>query len=322
MMILVALSFGALTLASGSAGAQELSNPGPITWAASSTDLCTIDLNTHQATYHNGSVNLFGTFYRPDGPGPFPAVLVLHTRGGFTPLEIKFASWLAAQGYVALAPDYFKPRGVNPSTYMDAFSVQTDAIREDLARGLDCLKTLPYVDAQRLGAVGFSMGGYFGQLLATRDDVSAIVSHYGVTGGEGVSRLVTRYTYQATARQIRAPMLLLHGDQDDEVPLAVVRRSADVLNQLGKGVELVVYPGVGHAWDRNTSQYVYDAPTSADAQRRTLAFFDAKLGKSPTTSGPAETAPAVPLTAIPAPVSADGEPEDQTDSTPAMLVGD
>ena len=99
-------------------------------------------------------------------------MLVLHTRGGLSSHEGDFGAWLAGQGYVAMAPDYFTPLQVTSQTYdLDTFLVQyTDRVREHLANGLECLKSLPFVDKNRIGVVGFSLGGYFGPVLASRED--------------------------------------------------------------------------------------------------------------------------------------------------------
>lgn len=262
----------------GAAFAQGNNDTGPIMWAPSTDVGCTVDAGRNTATYLDGSVKATGFFYRPTGTGPFPAVLVLHTRGGLSQFQRDFAAWLAQNGYVALAPDYFSATGVTPATYQLAFTTKTDAIREDLARGLDCLRSLPYVDPDRLGSVGFSMGGYFNIVLATRDDVKGVVNHYGAATG----RVGTRYAFTSTADQVKASVLLLHGDQDEDVPYQVAQNVQRVLSQKAVDSQLVTYSGVGHAWDQQGSKiYKYDAAATADANVRTLAFLAAKLQPRP-----------------------------------------
>jgi carboxymethylenebutenolidase len=192
------------------------------------------------------------------------------------------ASWLAAQGYVAIAPDYMTPVGVTPQTWESSFYVShTDQIREDLGRGLDCLKSFPYVASDRIGVMGFSLGGYYSFVMGTREDVKAVVSWYGAIFGTpitGITRTPTRYWTSDMFAQMRASTLILHGDSDTEPPVANAIRARALLLSAGKEVELVVYPGVGHGWDcERCRDYVYHADVTADARARTHAFFQAKL---------------------------------------------
>ena len=224
-----------------------------------------------------------GAFSRPQGNGPFPAVLVPHARGGLTPQDKDYAAWLATQGYVALAPDYFTPLGIVPSPLPSAGGEEiigkyADAIRDDLARGLECLKSLPFVAQDRIGVVGFSLGGYFAVVLAARPDVKGVVAYYAPYAGSPVNNYPTPYTFAYLAAQVRAPVLMLHGDADTLAPIANARSAQSVLNSSGKQAELVVYPGVGHAFNRRPpGPGVYDASATADAQARVLAFLTAHL---------------------------------------------
>ncbi|HLY66982.1 MAG TPA: dienelactone hydrolase family protein, partial [Chloroflexota bacterium] len=76
----------------------------------------------------------------------------------------------------------------------------------------------------------------------------------------------------------KAPILMLHGDGDTEVPLQLAQRAKGLLDAAGKASDLVVYPGIGHGWDlQGIPSYVYDDKTTQDAKARTLAFFGDKL---------------------------------------------
>jgi carboxymethylenebutenolidase len=154
----------------------------------------------------------------------------------------------------------------------------TDSIRDDLARGLECLKSLPSVAQDRIGVVGFSLGGYFAVVLAARPDVKGIVAYYAPYIGDRMANDPTQYTFADLAAQVRAPVLMLHGDADTEAPVANARTAQSLLNRSVRQAELVVYPGVGHVFNRRPpSPGVYDASATADAQTRTLAFFKERL---------------------------------------------
>jgi len=251
----------------------------PIVWSTSTAPVnCAVDAANNRMTYSSRGKTVSGYFYRPQGAGPFPAVLVLHTRGGLHSHEQSYASWLATQGYVALAPDYITPVGVtrqtlDPSSF---FVNHTDSVREDLGRGVDCLKSLPYVVPQRIGVVGFSLGGYFTFVVATRDDVKAAVSYYGAYSGRPLNSLATQYPFGDIVAQVKAPVLMLHGDADSDVRIAIANAVQRMMVSAGKQSELVVYPGAEHAFDQEVSPY-YDPKLTTDARVRTLAFLKDKL---------------------------------------------
>ena len=250
--------------------------PEPITRTAA----CSADTANNRATYSRGDVATSAALYQPRGIGPFPAVLVLHTRGGLTPQDRDYAAWLASQGYVALAPDYLTPVGLapSPSPFPPIFIPYTNPIRDDLVRGLECLKSLPFVAQGRIGVVGFSLGGYFAVLLAGRPDVKGAVAYYVPYAGRPVNTAPTQYTFTDLAAQVRTPLLMLHGDADTEAPIGNARTAQTLLATSGKQAELVVYAGAGHGFNRRPpSPYVYDASAAADAQARVVAFLAAQL---------------------------------------------
>ena len=123
------------------------------------------------------------------------------------------------------------------------------------------------------------MGGYFALVLAQRSDVKGVVAYYAPYVGSPIDNTPTRYTFAELAAQIKGPVLMLHGDADAEAPIAKARAAQSILATYGKQAELVVYPGVGHGFNRRPpSPYVYDASATADAQARVLAFFKALIG--------------------------------------------
>jgi len=121
--------------------------PETIVWTKPSAPVTlTVDAATNKATYNSGGTQVSGYFYRPQGAGPFPAMLVLHGKGGLNEATKQYASWLATQGYVAFAPDYLTPIGIAPGAWAGAdYGKHTDRIREDLGQGLEALKSLSYV---------------------------------------------------------------------------------------------------------------------------------------------------------------------------------
>jgi carboxymethylenebutenolidase len=277
-----------LTHAQGTPPGGGAPSAVPVTWSTQTFPPCSIDGDGRHATYTNGAAELVGNLYKPEGQGPFAAVLVLHTGGGIGSGEYRFGEQLARAGYVALAPDYFTPQGMTPAENINQgnYTTKTDPIREDLARAVDCLKSLPYVDASRIGVAGFSNGGYFSWFLATRPDVKAIVGWYASFPGRDLvppnfgrdaQGNIQRYLFSEIAPRVTAPALWLYGDADFEAGgqpgLPIAQRAVGMLTAAGKQVDLVTYPGVGHAFNQPCC---YD-DASADAWDRTLGFLHETL---------------------------------------------
>src|SRR2546430_3631286 len=251
-----------------------------LTWITPSPPVtCTEDAAAGKLDYKSGARSLSGNLFRPTGSGPFPAMLVLHTSVGLFDHELAYGQWLADQGYVALAPDYFAPVGVTSGT-LDMKTFQADAVREDLARAIDCLRSLAYVDQTRVSAVCFSLGRYLALTLGTRQDVTAVIAYYpGACDAPVDVTCATQYPMATVATQMRAPVLLLHGQADTVVPFAFIRATQDILQRAGKSSELVPYPGVGHAFDftNRAASPNYNPPATANAKARVLAFLQGTL---------------------------------------------
>lgn len=105
---------------------------------------------------------LIGYLSRPEGSGPFPAVVVMHGCGGLgARLKNDVAEQLLAQGYVVLVVDSFATRNIKTtchSTRSDGEFTRTDRVY-DAYGALNLLSTYSFVDAQRVALMGFSAGG-------------------------------------------------------------------------------------------------------------------------------------------------------------------
>ncbi len=249
--------------------------PQPIVWTKPGAPVTlTVDAVSNRATYKSDDSEISGYFYKPQGAGPFPAVLVLHGKGGLGEPTRAYASWLATQGYVALAPDYLKPIGMSAGAWAGAdYGKYTDRIREILGYGVESLKSLSYVSPNRFGVVGMSLGGFFAFVLATRDDLKGIVSYYGAYAPWLVN---PQYPLADIIAQIKTPVLMFHGDKDELVPIEHAVAARDFLTSSGKQFEYIVYPGAGHAFDIQGGA-TYDAAATADARQKVVVFLQARL---------------------------------------------
>jgi dipeptidyl aminopeptidase/acylaminoacyl peptidase len=238
---------------------------------------------------------------RPSGTGPYPTVLV-HPHGGRTAEDMRGIVWeLAARGYVGVAADY--ERRIDGEHRRNLFAWRSAA---DVTAVLDVVARSPYVDATRMGLLGFSQGAVVSLLIAAHapQRVRAVVAYYPVTdfprwleaerpgigqraafamvrwffrrqsGAENDARyaemLVAASPYYV-AGDIEAPVLLVHGDRDTTAPLEESRRMADRLSELGKPVELLVMPGGVHIFNFRQKDL------AAEAWSATMRWLDQRL---------------------------------------------
>ena len=225
-----------------------------------------------------GLLRLHLVWAKPVGAGPWPTVLV-HPDGSATAEDMRGVLWdLANQGYVAVAADY---RWLHDGTYQRTLFPWCE--EAEVTTVLKVLRVQPWVDEQRLAALGFSQGGIFSLLLAAQSPaIKAVVAYYPVTDfprwlaaprAPLLKRLVFHFireyfrhdaercpgvTFQTIlanasalyqAERIQVPVLLIHGDQDGAAPVEESRRLAARLAALGRDVELVVVAGGRHVFN-------------------------------------------------------------------------
>jgi carboxymethylenebutenolidase len=222
---------------------------------------------------HNGPVTLHALLWRPQGRGPFPAVLLNH-GGGRTREELErlgpyerqadaLGPVFARHGYVFL---YLFRRGVGLSADQGANAVELmnsefaahgqearNALQlrllengdmSDALSGLAFLRALPEVDARKVAVIGHSFGGPLTLLLAEREPkLQAVVIFSGVAYSWDRSAQLRARLLAAVAR-IAAPVFFIHAAND--YSLAAGKALDARLGQLGKSHRLKIYPPIGH----------------------------------------------------------------------------
>lgn len=213
--------------------------------------------------------NMTAYLYTPDGPGPHAGILLLHTSGGLQAADIAYARQLAGQNYVVLVPAFMAAYGINGRTRQATFTTFADPIYADLVAALDMLAHQPKVGGRKLGAIGFSNGGYFALWLAATNKVAASVAYYGAFTGAATDRGLSRF--RSTFSKDSAPVLILHGNGDETVPVAAAENLASIVKAAGSPYEIQIYSGAGHEFDRAGGSQ--NAAATADAWPRTTSFF-------------------------------------------------
>ena len=218
------------------------------------------------------SMTVSGRLLRPEGTGPLPAMVVLHHCAGITEVITDWGLWLRSEGYVTLMVDSFAGR---TRTTCNAWVNPTpEEVALDAFGALAYLRSLPFVDKDRIGVIGWSYGA-MASLPASED---SFVSQVRPEGG-GFRAAVAFYPDCPHFREGPSiPVLLLLGGADE-----ATRPCVDVAEQLqraGKPIVLKVYPGARHAFDDgHRSGYVYvpnhgyDGSAAADAPKQVRAFL-------------------------------------------------
>jgi dienelactone hydrolase len=219
-----------------------------------------------------------GHLAKPEGSGPFPAIVVLPGCAGPTAyVRNTLPPLLASWGFVALFVDSFSTRNVEPNCVKEHASVDR---LSDAYGGLFYLARLPFVDRNRVGVVGVSMGGKTALFLTDPQTDGTVANPEKLTFKAGVAFYPPCNLWHETAT---FPVLLMIGQQD--------RSTCDRLAARPAGAtELVVYPDAHHGFvetDWSTAQqvsgvrYEYDEKAAEDALVRAREFLSKNLGSTP-----------------------------------------
>lgn len=209
-------------------------------------------------------VTLHGYLATPPGEGPHPAVLMLHEWWGLNEDITILADALAAEGYVVLAPDAYRGRvtGQVPRALYLRLTTPEEQIHADLDAALAHLRRLEQVDPSRVASWGFCFGGEQSLQIGLRhpDDLAATVIFYGSPVSD-VARL----------EELSQPILGVFGEEDAQIPPVEVRAFEEALVAAGVEYEVIVYPGVGHAFVSSDNYNASGPPRQA--WQKTLVFL-------------------------------------------------
>ncbi len=222
-------------------------------------------------SYKSGDETVTGMLYTPAGKGPFPALIVIHEWWGLNDWVKEQASKFADQGYVALAVDLYRGKVADNSDMAHelARGLPEDRAKRDLRAAFDYLAAQPNVKKDRIGSVGWCMGGGYSLDVALLEPtLAATVINYGHLA-----------TDPAELKKINAAILGSFGGQDRGITPDDVKKFQQALTQLGKKSDLKIYPDAGHAFENPNNKQGYRADDTADAWKRTIDFLASTLKK-------------------------------------------
>ena len=197
--------------------------------------------------------------------GAGPGVIVIQEWWGLVPHIKDVCDRFAAEGFVALAPDLY--HGESTKSPDEAgklmMALRIDEAEKDLRGAISHLLSLEGTSGNKVGTVGFCMGGALSLYAASKNpQVGACVVFYGI-----------HPNVKPDLASLQAPVLGIYAERDAYVGPAVVHELESQLKQHGKSAEMHIYPGLDHGFFNDTRTEVYDEAAAKDAWSRVLKFF-------------------------------------------------
>ncbi|MDP3759810.1 MAG: dienelactone hydrolase family protein [Ramlibacter sp.] len=232
--------------------------------------------------YTSANVTLRADITKPEGDGPFPAVVLMHGCGGWQPAVRytmnSYAQFLAGKGFVVLDLDSFGPRNLGGGKVCEDVDRQVEALdyrTHDAQDALRFLQAQPFVDPASIFLMGQSNGGSVAINVAKGDG-----PHRNAGGGGGYRGVVAYYpwcgSFDRRTVRLAAPLLILAGGEDDWTPA----RECEGVKSTGARMQFVVYPRAAHSFDLEMMPTHYlgkrvgkDQGAADDSRARMLAFF-------------------------------------------------
>jgi carboxymethylenebutenolidase len=227
-------------------------------------------------TYKSGNETIRGILYSPAGKGPFPGIVVVHEWWGLNDWVKEQASKLADQGYVTLAIDLYRGKVATTPNEAHEFmgGVPQDRAKRDLEAAYEYLESQPNIKKDRIGAIGWCMGGgYALQLAIDEPKLAADVINYGVYDYASLAK------NPAEVKKINAPLLGIFGAQDRGIPPTDLKAFQEQMSRQNKKADFSIYPDASHAFENPNNKDGYRPKDAQDAWRKTVAFFAANLKK-------------------------------------------
>ena len=218
-------------------------------------------------------VTLTGKLAKPDGDGPFPAVVIMHPCVGLTRNQDSWASRFKSWGYVSLQVDSFGPRGVSNDCGKPPKKVPFELRAQDAYDAKSYLASLPFVNADRIAVVGWSHGA--------RSALKVVTLDFNYPRKKLFLAAVAFYPYcKEWLDNVNAPLLILTGELDDWCPAQKCIDNVPEKTKTGHEVILKVYPGAHHCFDikgldktSHGHRLKYNPRAAADAEVQVKDFL-------------------------------------------------
>ena len=201
--------------------------------------------------------------------GHGPGLVVIQEWWGLVPHIKSVVDRFAAEGFTAIAPDLYHGKETKEPDEAGkmAMELRLDGAVRDMSGAVSYLLASEAATGEKIGVVGFCMGGGLAlTLAATRPEIAAAVSFYGAPR-EGID-----------AAKVKGAVLMHVAGHDHFVTEEVAQNLEHALKDAGVDVTLYYYPGTEHAFFNDDRPEVYDVAAASTAWERTLEFLHRILG--------------------------------------------
>jgi len=197
--------------------------------------------------------------------GTGPGVIVIQEWWGLVDHIKDVCDRFANEGYVALAPDLYHGQSTKSPDEAGKLmmALRIDEAEKDLRGAIQYLLDHEATTGTKAGVIGFCMGGALSLYAASKNpQVGACVVFYGI-----------HPNVKPDLPSLQAPVLGIYAERDQNVPPESVRELERQLKELGKSVEIHIYPDTDHAFFNDQRPDVYNPKAAEDAWRRVIQFF-------------------------------------------------
>ncbi len=236
--------------------------------------------------------------HKPEGNGPFPALILHHQCYGLASLNwvnrsfVQAAREAVARGYVVLILDSLKPRGVESVCAGSKGGVNFSQGIGDVVRAARHLRQFDFIDAKRIAHVGYSWGAMVGLLAASKSASAGhgenpVAAYIAIYPGCYTIRTLAGDGYEIVRPDIARPTFVLMGGEDTETPASDCLPRLENAKAKGAPFEWHLFPNATHCWDCSqadglrkspvrggVSVYRYDETVTREATRRMYGFLE------------------------------------------------
>lgn len=234
-----------------------------------------IDTLTNTRMSSAGGPDVRAFVARPDGPGPYPAVIMVHEWWGLNKEVVEKAEELAKQGYVVVAPDTLRgsSTGWIPRAIYQVATVDTAQVNSDVDAVYTWLAAQPDVVADKIAIMGFCYGGRTSLLYSIHNpQIAATGIFYGMAD-----------TTPQQLETLGGPVLGIWGGADASIPLAEVDTLAANLEAAGVPHTFRVFENQPHAFVKSVDE-IRQGGAQGEAWNDLLVFLDGALKASGSTT--------------------------------------
>ncbi len=229
------------------------------------------EVKTRMITIKSGDEEIKAFLAEPAGKGPHPGLIVIQEWWGLNDWIKENAKRLAEKGYVALAPDLYRGKVTdNPKVAGQLIKgLPKDRALRDLQAAYSTLAHMKNVNKDRIGSIGWCMGGgYSLELAMHQPHLKACVICYGRVTSD-----------KDQLKNVKAAVLGIFGLEDKGIPAAGVRAFERELKSLGDVERVHIFAGAGHGFMRPTNGSNPNPAYRADQARHAWQEIDAFLRK-------------------------------------------